>query len=82
MWNRLNLKWSRNCVISEILRTPEGGADNQVSAKQTRSTTFQKNNDKFYIPVVNLSINDNIKLIQNIKQGSKRAISWKNIDLI
>ena len=53
-----------------------------MSAKQTRSKTFETNNDKFYIPVVNLSINDNIKLIQNIKQGSKRAISWKNIDLI
>ena len=82
MWNKLNLKWSRNCVISEILRTPEGGADNQVSVKQTRSTTFQTNNDKFYIPIVNLPINDNIKFIQNIKQGFKRAISWKNIDLI
>ena len=82
MWNKLNLKWSRNCVISEILRRPEGGADNQVSVKQTRSTTFQTNNDKFYIPIVNLSINDNIKFIQNIKQGFKRAISWKNIDLI
>ena len=69
------MKWSRNCVISEILRTPEEGADNQVSVKQTRSTTFQTNNDKFYIPIVNLSINDNIKFIQNIKQGFKRAIS-------
>ena len=31
---------------------------------------------KLYIPVVNLSINDNIKLLENAKQRPKRTISW------
>ena len=31
---------------------------------------------KLYIPVVNLSINDNIKLLENSKQRPKRTISW------
>ena len=44
---------------------------------QTNSTTFQINNAKFYVPVVTLYINDNIKFSENIKQGFKRTISWK-----
>ena len=31
---------------------------------------------KLYVPVVTLYINDNIKLLENIKQGFKRTISW------
>ena len=33
-------------------------------------------NTKLYAPVVTLSINDNIKFLENIKQGFKRTISW------
>ena len=29
-----------------------------------------------FVPFVTLSINDNIKLLENIKQGFKRKISW------
>ena len=43
---------------------------------QTTSATFQINNAKDYVPVVTLSINDNIKFLQNIKQVFKRTISW------
>ena len=42
----------------------------------TTGATFQINNAKIYVPVVTLSINDNIKLLENIKQGVKRKISW------
>ena len=31
---------------------------------------------KIYVPVVTLSINDNIKLLENIKQVLKRTIFW------
>ena len=34
------------------------------------------NNAKFYVPLVTLSINDNMKFLENIKQGFKRTISW------
>ena len=33
---------------------------------------------KLYVPVFTLSINDNIKFLENIKQGFKRTISWNN----
>ena len=35
-----------------------------------------------HIPVVTLSLKNNIKVLENIKQGFKKTISWKNIDLI
>ena len=31
---------------------------------------------KLYVLVVTLSINDNIKILENLKQGFKRTISW------
>ena len=31
---------------------------------------------KLYVPVVTLSLNHNIKFLENIKQGFQRTISW------
>ena len=42
---------------------------------QITRATFHINNTKLYVPVVSLSINDNIKFLENIKQGFKRTIS-------
>ena len=50
--------------------------NNVVAAIQTTGTAFQINNAKLYVPVVTLSINDNIKYLENIKQGFKRTTSW------
>ena len=60
-------------------RTPEVGGDNSVDSTQTKGATFQINNAKLYVPVVNLSVNDNIKFLENVKQGYKRTISSNNI---
>ena len=46
------------------------------AAIHTTGATFEINNAKLYVSVVTLSINDNIKLLENIKQGFKRTISW------
>ena len=45
-------------------------------AIQIIEATFHINNAKLYAPFVALSINDNIKFLENIKQRIKRAISW------
>ena len=42
----------------------------------TTSATFQTNNAKLYVRLVTLSLNDNIKFLEKIKQGFKRKISW------
>ena len=48
--------------------------DNPVEATLTTGGTFQINNAKLYAPAVALSKNDNIKFLQEIKQGFKRTI--------
>ena len=77
------MPWSKECIISKISLTPRVPGDPDVDppvpdeeAIQTTSATFQINNAKLYVPVVTLSINDNIKFLENIKQGFKRTISW------
>ena len=69
----LDLKWARNCVTTEESRTFRAVHINNdpvvyelVAA--TTGTTFQTKNAKFGNPDVTLSINDNIKFLENIKQ--------------
>ena len=38
--------------------------------------TFQINKCKLYVPVVTLSVNDNMEFLENTNQGFKRTISW------
>ena len=47
-----------------------------VEARQRTGTTFLINNAELYVPVVTLSIKDNFKFLENIRQRSKRTISW------
>ena len=47
-----------------------------ADATQTKKAIIKTNNTKLYVLVVILSINDNIKFLENINQGFKRKISW------
>ena len=50
--------------------------DNLIETITTTSATFQINNAKLYVPVVTLSINNNINVLEHLKQGFRRTISW------
>ena len=56
----LILSWSANCAISE----------------GNRAITFEITNTKRYVPVVTLSTQNNIKLLQQLKSGFRRTINW------
>ena len=58
----LILTWSANCVIVYI------AAD--------QNATFEITDTKLYVPEVPLSTQDNSKLLQQLKSGFKRTISW------
>ena len=80
----LDLSWSKECITSETSTIPRitGNPDanlpvQEVVAIQTTGVTFPINNAKVYGPVVTLSINDNIKFLENIKQGFKITVSYK-----
>ena len=59
----LNLNWSENCVMIYA------NVANQVP-------TFTITEKNLYVPVVTLSIQDNEKLLPQLKSGFKRKISW------
>ena len=50
--------------------------DDPMDATQTEGATFKINKTKLYVPVVTFSINDNIKFLENVKQGYKRTVFW------
>ena len=54
------LTWSLTCVITN----------------STGVGTFKITGAKLYVPVVTLSNQDNAKLLQQLKPGLKRVISW------
>ena len=56
----LILAWSKDCVITNS--TGEG--------------KFAITETKLYVPVVNLSTKDNEKLLQQLKSGFKKTVSW------
>ena len=47
-----------------------------MAAIQVTGATLQINNAKIHVPVVTLSINDNIKFLENKKQDFKRTVYW------
>ena len=66
-------------MISQISSTSEVAANPPNTARETpktNSATFQINNAKLYAPLVTLSINNNIKFLENIKQGFKITNPW------
>ena len=56
----LILTWSSICLITN----------------STGGGTFEITNTKLYVPVVTLSIQENAKLLQQLKSGFKRVINW------
>ena len=63
----LHLSWSEDCVLIE--------QNNNITG-----VNFVITSTKLYVPVVTLSIND-IKFLENIKQGFKKQFLGTNIDL-
>ena len=69
----LELKWDKNCIVTsdQVGVNLDGG-----NAAAPTSTIFVINDCKFYVPVVTLSKDDEIKLLTNLKSGFKREIKW------
>ena len=60
----LILAWSKDCVITN----------------STGVGKFAVTETKLYVPVVTLSTKDNEKLLQQLKSGFKKAISWNKYE--
>ena len=61
-----------NCEVNFNLRWSSA----YVITNSTGTGTFEVTDTKRYVPVVTLSTQDNSKLLQQLKSGFKRAITW------
>ena len=57
------MTWSTNCVIVSTVVADQGA-------------TFSITDTKIHVPVVTLSTQGNAKLLEQLKSGFKRTISW------
>ena len=62
----LILTWSKNCVLTDMT-----AANNPPTGLE-----FQITDTKLYVPVVTLSKENDIKLLEKLKSGFKKTIKW------
>ena len=73
----LDLTWSKECIISKISVTSKVHGDNPVVAIKTTGAIVQINNANLYVLVVTFAVNDDIKFIENIKQGFRNKYRFE-----
>ena len=62
----LSLTWDPSCVLRNLLG----------------DSTFTITDEKFYVPIVTLSLEDNTKLSNLLNEGFKRQVSWFKYKII
>ena len=74
----LILNWFKKCVlISKATREANYGPNPVVYVYDNpENATFQITNTKLYVPVVTLSKENDIKLLEQLKLGFTRTIKW------
>ena len=74
------MTWSENCVLtSKTTRdaVPAQGSNPAIDEiDNPTDPTFKIDNTKLYVPVVNLSAQDDNKLLEQLKTVFKRTIKW------
>ena len=72
------LTWSVNCALtSKATRDADPDANPAVAGiNNPTSATFKITDTKLYVPVITLSIQDDIKLLEQLKTGFKRTVTW------
>ena len=66
----LILTWSKNCVLADKTAEPAQGGNPAIVAPS--GATFKITDTKLYVPVVTLSKEDDIKLLEQLKSGFKK----------
>ena len=66
----LELNWNNNCVMYGA--DTYSGGDNV----NNRETTFKITSTKLYVPIVTLSVKDNVNLLKQLNEGFKRSVYW------
>ena len=69
----LILTWSKNCVLADMITKDAEGNNPAIVAPL--GLEFQMAETKLYVPVVILSKENDIKLLEQLKSGFKKTIS-------
>ena len=74
----LVLIWSENCVLtSKATREADSDADPAVAGiDNPKNAVFTITDCKLYVPAVTLSAENDNKLLEQLKTGFKRTITW------
>ena len=74
----LDLKWSKNCVLtSKATRETDSDADPVVLAiNSPTNAEFSITDCKLYVPVVTLSVENENKLYEKLKENFTLTIEW------
>ena len=76
----LTLKWSENCVLSDIttqaVRAAQGDNPARLAINATTNATFNVTDTKLYVPVVTLSTKDDNTSLEQLKSEFKKTIKW------
>ena len=70
----LTLTWSKNCALADMTRRNAQG--NNPAIVPPAETIFEITGTKLYVPVVTLSKENDIKLLEQWKTGFERTIKW------
>ena len=70
----LILTWSKNCVLADM--TTRNAQDDNPAIVAPSGAKFKITDTKLYVPVVILSKENDIKLLEQLKLGFKRTIKW------
>ena len=87
MWRKLNiplinceveiiLSWSKNCLLADMTVRAAGNNNDPPAIVAPTRLEFQIKDTKLYVPVVTLSKENNIKLLEKLKSEFKRIIKW------
>ena len=70
----LILTWSKNCVLADMTAKNAEGTNSAIIAPL--GLKFQITDTKLFVPVITLSNENGIKLLEQLKSGFKRSIKW------
>ena len=76
------MSWFKNCVvIDKLTREANYDADRNVyEIDNPENVTFKKTVVKLFVPVVILSKENDIQLLEQLKTGLKKLLNGTNID--
>ena len=72
----LILTWSKNCILADMTERDAQGNNPAIAAPILLE--FKITDTKLYIPVVSLSKENDIKVLEQLKTGFKKTIKWNN----